>query len=103
MKADIHPEYHSITIKMTDGSTYVNHVELMRRARGAEIPDNFWNEPLIRQGGSDSFLGPRDAIVQPEEALGIDFEGEVAVIVDDLAEDVPEHGAIVHCHNTVHV
>jgi fumarylacetoacetate (FAA) hydrolase len=67
-----------------DGSTYVNHVELMRRARGAEIPDNFWNEPLIRQGGSDSFLGPRDAIVQPEEALGIDFEGEVAVIVDDL-------------------
>ncbi|WP_341878471.1 fumarylacetoacetate hydrolase family protein (plasmid) [Aminobacter sp. P9b] len=67
-----------------DGSAYVNHVELVRKARGAEMPASFWTDPLIYQGGSDSFLGPRDPIVMADEASGIDLEGEVAVIVDDV-------------------
>lgn len=69
-----------------DGSAYVNHVELVRKARGAEMPDSFWTDPLMYQGGSDSFLGPRDPIRFPKEAVpgwGVDFEGEIAVIVDD--------------------
>ncbi len=67
-----------------DGSAYVNHVELVRRARGAEMPESFWSDPLMYQGGSDSFLGPRDPIVMDEVAWGIDFEGEVAVITGDV-------------------
>lgn len=67
-----------------DGSAYVNHVELVRKARGAEMPGSFWTDPLIYQGGSDSFLAPRDPIVMTDEAWGIDFEGEIAVIVDDV-------------------
>lgn len=67
-----------------DGSAYVNHVELVRKARGAEMPQSFWTDPLMYQGGSDSFLGPRDPIVMADEAWGIDLEGEVAVIVDDV-------------------
>lgn len=67
-----------------DGSAYVNHVELVRRARGAEMPESFWTDPLIYQGGSDSFPGPRDPILLAEEVWGIDFEGEVAVILDDV-------------------
>jgi fumarylacetoacetate (FAA) hydrolase len=67
-----------------DGSAYVNHVELVRRARGAELPESFWTDPLMYQGGSDSFLGPRDPIIMADEAYGIDMEGEVAVIVDDV-------------------
>jgi fumarylacetoacetate (FAA) hydrolase len=67
-----------------DGSAYVNHVELVRKARNAEIPETFWTDPLMYQGGSDSFLGPRDPIMMADEAWGIDFEGEVAVIVDDV-------------------
>ena len=67
-----------------DGSAYVNHMELVRRARGAEMPESFWTDPLIYQGGSDSFLGPRDPIRMADEAYGIDMEGEVAVIVDDV-------------------
>ena len=67
-----------------DGSAYVNHVELVRKARGAEMPESFWTDPLIYQGGSDTFLGPRDAVVMADEAWGIDLEGEVAVIVDDV-------------------
>ena len=67
-----------------DGSAYVNHVELVRRARNAEMPKSFWTEPLMYQGGSDSFLSPRDPIVMADEAYGIDMEGEVAVIVDDV-------------------
>ncbi|MBA3446247.1 MAG: fumarylacetoacetate hydrolase family protein [Pseudaminobacter sp.] len=67
-----------------DGSAYVNHVELVRKARGAEMPDTFWTDPLIYQGGSDSFVGPRDPILAQDEAAGIDMEGEVAVIVDDV-------------------
>ncbi len=67
-----------------DGSAYVNHVELVRKARNAEMPDTFWTDPLMYQGGSDTFLGPRDPIVMADEAWGIDMEGEVAVIVDDV-------------------
>jgi fumarylacetoacetate (FAA) hydrolase len=67
-----------------DGSAYVNHVELVRRARGAEMPASFWTEPLMYQGGSDTFLGARDAIPLGDEAWGIDLEGEVAVVTDDV-------------------
>ena len=68
-----------------DGSAYVNHVELVRKARGAEIPDSFWIDPLMYQGGSDSFIGPRDDIEMPtDQGWGIDFEAEVVVITDDV-------------------
>ncbi|KAI3594439.1 Fumarylacetoacetate hydrolase family protein [Cupriavidus sp. U2] len=67
-----------------DGSAYVNHVELVRRARGAEMPPEFWTDPLMYQGGSDDFIGPQDDIVCPNEAFGIDFEAEVAVITGDV-------------------
>ncbi len=67
-----------------DGSAYVNHVELVRKARGAVIPDSFWTDPLMYQGGSDTFIGPRDPIVVADEAHGIDMEGELAVITDDV-------------------
>src|ERR1700759_786146 len=66
-----------------DGSAYVTHVELVRKARGAEMPPSFWTDPLMYQGGSDSFIGPTDPIVAADEAWGIDFEAEVAVITDD--------------------
>jgi len=67
-----------------DGSAYLNHVELVRKARGAEMPPSFWTDPLMYQGGSDAFLGPRDDIVMASADWGIDFEAEVAVIVDDV-------------------
>lgn len=67
-----------------DGSAYLNHVELVRKARGAEMPDSLRTDPLMYQGGSDDFLGPRDDIVVPSEAMGIDFESEVAVITGDV-------------------
>lgn len=67
-----------------DGSAYVNHVELVRKARNADMPETFWTDPLMYQGGSDSFLGPRDPIVMADEAYGIDMEGEIAIIVDDV-------------------
>ncbi len=67
-----------------DGSAYVNHVALVRRARGAEMPESFWTDPLIYQGGSDAFLGPREPIRLADEDWGIDFEGEVAVVTDDV-------------------
>ena len=69
-----------------DGSAYVNHVELVRRARGAELPASFWTDPLMYQGGSDGFLGPRDPIHFPPAAAdwGVDFEGEIAVITGDV-------------------
>jgi fumarylacetoacetate (FAA) hydrolase len=63
----------------------VNHVELVRRARGADMPASFWTEPLMYQGGSDAFLGPCDPIELADEAWGIDLEGEVAVVTDDVA------------------
>jgi fumarylacetoacetate (FAA) hydrolase len=67
-----------------DGSAYVNHVELVRRARGAAMPESFWTEPMLYQGGSDSFLAPRDPIPLQDEAFGADFEAEVAVISSDV-------------------
>ncbi len=67
-----------------DGSAYVNHVELVRKARGAEMPATFWTDPLMYQGGSDSFIGPMDDIQVADEAYGIDLEGEVAVVTDDV-------------------
>ena len=68
-----------------DGSAFVNHVELVRRARNAEMPASFWTDPLMYQGGSDDFLGPRDDIVAGSEDWGIDFESEVAVVIGDVA------------------
>ena len=67
-----------------DGSAYVNHVELVRKARGAEMPESFWTDPLMYQGGSDSFLAPRDPIAMADEAWGIDMEAEVAVVTGDV-------------------
>lgn len=67
-----------------DGSAYVNHVVLVRRARGAEVPDSFWHDPLMYQGGSDKFIGSHDDIMVADEAFGIDFEAEVAVITGDV-------------------
>jgi fumarylacetoacetate (FAA) hydrolase len=68
-----------------DGSAYVNHVALVRQARGSELPISFWTDPLIYQGGSDVFLGPRDPIPLADEAYGCDLEGEIAVIIGDVA------------------
>ena len=79
-----------------DGSAYVNHVELVRKARNAEIPDSFWSDPLVYQGGSDTFLAPQEDIKIADEAWGIDFEAEVAVIVDDVPMGVSEEDAAQH-------
>lgn len=68
-----------------DGSAYVNHVELVRKARGAEMPASFWTDPLMYQGGSDTFLDPRGDIVMPQtDGWGVDFEAEVAVVTGDV-------------------
>ena len=73
-----------------DGSAYINHVELVRKARGAEVPASFYEDPLMYQGGSDAFLGPRDDIVMPtDDGFGIDMEGEIAVITGDVPMGVP--------------
>ena len=89
-----------------DGSAYVNHVELVRKARGAEVPESFWTDPLMYQGGSDSFLGPRDDILAADEAWGIDLEGEVAVVTDDVpmgvrAEDAGQYIRLIMLVNDV--
>jgi fumarylacetoacetate (FAA) hydrolase len=68
-----------------DGSAYLNHVELVRKARGAAMPPDLWTDPLVYQGGSDRFLAPREPIRMADEGFGIDFEGEVAVVVNDVA------------------
>lgn len=67
-----------------DGSAYVNHVELMRRARGSELPETFWSDPLMYMGAADAMLGARDGIPVLNEDWGIDMEGEIGVIVDDV-------------------
>ena len=67
-----------------DGSAYVTHVELVRKARGAELPESFWTDPLVYMGASDAFIGPRDDIEVESEDWGIDFEAEVVVITDDV-------------------
>ena len=77
-----------------DGSAYVNHVQLVRQARGAEMPDSFWTEPLMYQGGCDGFLGPHDPIPLVDEAWGCDLEGEVAVITDDVPLGVTASAAV---------
>jgi fumarylacetoacetate (FAA) hydrolase len=89
-----------------DGSAYVNHVELVRKARGAEMPPSFWTDPLMYQGGSDSMLGPRDPILLADEAWGIDMEGEVAVITGDVlmgvsARDAGKHIRLIMLVNDV--
>ena len=67
-----------------DGSAYINHVELVRKARNSEVPGSFYTDPLMYQGGSDDFIGPCDDVVVPSEAMGIDFEAEIAVITGDV-------------------
>jgi fumarylacetoacetate (FAA) hydrolase len=79
-----------------DGSAYVVHVELVRKARGVELPQNFWTDPLMYQGGSDSFIGPMDDIEAASEDWGIDFEAEVCVIVDDVKMGTPPEQAKQH-------
>ncbi len=80
-----------------DGSAYVNHVELVRKARGAEMPTSFWTDPLMYQGGSDTFLDPRGDIVMPQtEGWGVDFEAEVAVITGDVPMGVSASDAGNH-------
>ncbi len=80
-----------------DGSAYVNHVALVRNARGAEMPASFWTDPLMYQGGSDVFLGPRDPIPLPgDESLGLDLEAEVAIITDDVPMGVTPEAARAH-------
>ena len=68
-----------------DGSAYINHVELVRKARGATVPESFYTDPLMYQGGSDDFIGPTDDACFGSEAWGIDFESEVAVVTGDVA------------------
>ena len=89
-----------------DGSAYVNHVELVRKARGAQMPDTFWTDPLMYQGGSDSFLGPCDTIPMADEAWGIDYEAEITVVTDDVpmgvsATDAAKHIQLVMLVNDV--
>ncbi|KJY83340.1 2-keto-4-pentenoate hydratase [Vibrio galatheae] len=89
-----------------DGSAYVNHVELVRKARGAEMPPSFWTDPLMYQGGSDTFIGPCDDIPVASEEWGIDFEGEVAVVTGDVpmgvsAEDAAQSIRLVMLVNDV--
>jgi fumarylacetoacetate (FAA) hydrolase len=79
-----------------DGSAYVVHVELVRKARGVEMPPSFWTDPLMYQGGSDSFIGPNDEIEAGDEAWGIDFEGELGVIVDDVPMGIAPEAARRH-------
>ena len=79
-----------------DGSAYINHVELVRKARGAEVPDSFYHDPLMYQGGSDDFLPPRADIPLGDTAWGCDMEGEVACIVDDVPMGVDPGQAADH-------
>jgi fumarylacetoacetate (FAA) hydrolase len=79
-----------------DGSAYVVHVELVRKARGVEMPPSFWTDPLMYQGGSDSFIGPSDEIELADEAWGIDFEGEIGVITDDVPMGISAEAARKH-------
>jgi len=79
-----------------DGSAYVVHVELVRKARGVEMPPSFWTDPLMYQGGSDSFAGCNDDIELADEAWGIDFEGEIGVIVDDVPMGISPEAARRH-------
>lgn len=77
-----------------DGSAYVNHVELVRRARNAEMPESFWHDPLVYQGGSDGFLGPRDPIPLADASWGCDMEAEVVVVTGDVAQGCTREEAL---------
>jgi fumarylacetoacetate (FAA) hydrolase len=77
-----------------DGSAYVNHVALVRQARGAEMPESFWHDPLMYQGGSDAFLGPRDDIPLADESWGCDLEAEVVVVTGDVPQGVSREEAL---------
>ncbi len=79
-----------------DGSAYVNHVELVRKARGAAMPESFWTDPLLYQGGSDGFLAPRAPIPLTDPAFGCDFEAEIAVITDDVPMGISPEAALGH-------
>ncbi len=82
--------------QIADGSAYLNHVELVRKARGAEMPPEFLHDPLMYQAVSDTILGPVDPIKVADEKYGIDFEGEVAVIVDDVPMGIDAKSAVGH-------
>ena len=82
--------------QFADGSAYVTHVELVRKARGAEMPPSFWTDPLMYQGLSDSFLGPCEDIPLADEDWGLDFEAEVAVVTDDVPMGVSREAAGRH-------
>ncbi|WP_298775727.1 fumarylacetoacetate hydrolase family protein [uncultured Shewanella sp.] len=89
-----------------DGSAYVNHVELVRQARGAQMPETFWHDPLVYQGGSDCFIQPKADIPLASEEWGIDFESEIAVITDDVpmgvgAQDADKHIKLLMLVNDV--
>lgn len=71
-----------------DGSAYVNHVALVRKARGAELPESFWTDPLMYQGGSDDMMGARDPILLKDEAWGCDLEAEIVVVTGDVPQGV---------------
>ena len=79
-----------------DGSAYLNHVELVRKARNAVVPESFYSDPLMYQGGSDTFIGPRDPIVAADEAYGIDMEAEIAIITDDVPMGLTTEKAASH-------
>lgn len=79
-----------------DGSAYVTHVELVRKARGAELPASFWEDPLVYMGASDAFIGARDPIAVESEDWGIDFEAEVAVVTDDVPAGISAADAAGH-------
>ncbi|RTR36756.1 FAA hydrolase family protein [Shewanella canadensis] len=79
-----------------DGSAYVNHVELVRKARGAQMPETFWTDPLVYQGGSDCFIAPKADIPLASEEWGIDFESEIAVVTDDVPMGVTTQNAEKH-------
>lgn len=79
-----------------DGSAYVTHVELVRKARGAELPESFWTDPLMYMGASDAFIGPTDDVEVENEEWGIDFEAEVTVFTDDVPAGVTPEQARQH-------
>ena len=94
------------SFQWADGSAYLSHMRLVRKARGAEMPPNSEIEPLLYQGGSDYFLGPTDNIICPDTSWGLDFESEIAIITDDVpmgcsVSEAPEHIKLVMLCNDI--
>lgn len=79
-----------------DGSGYLNHVELVRKARNAEMPESFWTDPIMYQGASDKFMGPTDPIQASSEDWGVDFEAELVAITDDVPMGTSQDEAESH-------